>query len=235
MIRDGRHPAQLRLALEELVAHNLSLEKLRRQQQAQGAPGMGAGTAAVEAFVRGLEFQLTGAQQRVIEEIRGDLCSGVPMLRLVQGDVGSGKTVVAACAALQAISAGYQVVIMAPTEILAEQHWRSFQGWFTPLNIELVWFTGRLKGKQRRQTLAALAAGEVRLAVGTHALFQDDVVFNRLGLVIVDEQHRFGVHQRLKLSDKAGSRAGRPHQLVMTARRFPEHCPWWPTQTWTVP
>ena len=221
LIRDGRHPAQLRLALEELVAHNLSLEKLRRQQQAQGAPGMGAGTAAVEAFVRGLEFQLTGAQQRVIEEIRGDLCSGVPMLRLVQGDVGSGKTVVAACAALQAISAGYQVVIMAPTEILSEQHWRSFQGWFTPLNIELVWFTGRLKGKQRRQTLAALAAGEVRLAVGTHALFQDDVVFNRLGLVIVDEQHRFGVHQRLKLSDKAGSRAGRPHQLVMTATPIP--------------
>ncbi|MCY4425875.1 MAG: ATP-dependent DNA helicase RecG [Halieaceae bacterium] len=221
LIRDGRHPAQLRLALEELVAHNLSLEKLRRQQQAQGAPGMGAGTAAVEAFVRGLEFRLTGAQQRVIQEIRGDLCSGVPMLRLVQGDVGSGKTVVAACAALQAISAGYQVVIMAPTEILAEQHWGSFQDWFTPLNIEMVWFTGRLKGKQRQQTLAALAAGEVRLALGTHALFQDDVVFNRLGLVIVDEQHRFGVHQRLKLSDKAGSLTGRPHQLVMTATPIP--------------
>ncbi len=220
-IREGRHPAQLRLALEELVAHNLSLEKLRRQQQAHGAPELKAGMKPVQEFVDGLEFELTSAQQRVREEISTDLCSGLPMLRLVQGDVGSGKTVVAACAALQAIAAGYQVAIMAPTEILSEQHWQSFKAWFEPLGIQLEWLTGRLKGKARVQVLSRLVEGEAMLVVGTHALFQDDVAFHKLGLIVVDEQHRFGVHQRLQLSEKAAPEDGRAHQLVMTATPIP--------------
>ncbi|MCZ6828762.1 MAG: ATP-dependent DNA helicase RecG [Gammaproteobacteria bacterium] len=221
LIRQGRHPAQLRLVLEELVAHNLSLEKLRRQQRSLGAPDMRAGQNATADFIKTLAFRLTGAQERVIAEIAADLGSGLPMLRLVQGDVGSGKTVVAACAALQAIRSGYQVAIMAPTEILAEQHWQGFQQWFEPLGSPMAWLTGRLKGKARRQTLQQLAAGDAALAVGTHALFQEEVSFARLGLVIVDEQQRFGVHQRLSLSDKASGRHGRPHQLVMTATTIP--------------
>jgi ATP-dependent DNA helicase RecG len=221
LIRQGRHPAQLRLVLEELVAHNLSLEKLRRQQRALGGPDMRSGERATAEFIETLSFELTGAQRRVVAEIAADLGSGQPMLRLVQGDVGSGKTVVAACAALQAIRSGYQVAIMAPTEILAEQHWLGFQQWFEPLGIGMTWLTGRLKGKARAATLEQLAGGEAELVVGTHALFQDDVRFDRLGLVIIDEQHRFGVHQRLSLSDKAGDRHGRPHQLVMTATPIP--------------
>jgi ATP-dependent DNA helicase RecG len=221
LIRQVRHPAQLRLVLEELVAHKLSLEKLRREQRSQGAPDMRAGKDAVEAFIQTLAFRLTSAQQRVVTEIAADLGSGLPMLRLVQGDVGSGKTVVAACAALQAIRSGYQVAIMAPTEILAEQHWQGFLEWFEPLGINMTWLTGRLKGKARQATLQQLASGEAALTVGTHALFQEDVSFARLGLVIVDEQHRFGVHQRLSLSDKASARHGRPHQLVMTATPIP--------------
>jgi ATP-dependent DNA helicase RecG len=221
LIRDGRHPAQLRLALEELVAHNLSLEKLRREQQSHGAPSLRRGQAPVEEFVDGLAFDLTGAQQRVRREISEDLNGGVPMLRLVQGDVGSGKTVVAACAALQAIAAGYQVALMAPTEILSEQHRQSFTAWFEPLGIQLVYLTGRLKGRQRQTALAQLAEGQAMLVVGTHALFQDDVAFQNLGLIIVDEQHRFGVHQRLKLSEKALPAEGRAHQLVMTATPIP--------------
>jgi ATP-dependent DNA helicase RecG len=221
LIRSGRHPAQIRLVLEELVAHNLSLEKLRRQQRSLGGPDMRAGAAAASEFAQSLNFQLTTAQQRVLAEISADLSSGLPMLRLLQGDVGSGKTVVAACAALQAIRSGYQVAIMAPTEILAEQHWQGFQQWFAPLGIAMVSLTGRLKGKARSETLEQLTQGSASLAVGTHALFQQDVHFNRLGLVIVDEQHRFGVHQRLSLSDKASARHGRPHQLVMTATPIP--------------
>ena len=221
LIRQVRHPAQLRLVLEELVAHKLSLEKLRREQRALGAPDMRAGQNALDAFIKNLAFRLTGAQQRVIDEITADLRSGLPMLRLVQGDVGSGKTVVAACAALQAIRSGYQVAIMAPTEILAEQHWQSFLQWFEPLGIPMAWLTGRLKGKARTKTLQQLADGEAMLTVGTHALFQQDVTFAHLGLVIVDEQHRFGVHQRLSLSNKASERHGRPHQLVMTATPIP--------------
>ena len=221
LIRRGRHPAQLRLVLEELVAHNLSLEKLRRQQRSLGAPDMRAGKTATTEFIAKLNFRLTAAQTRVVNEISADLASRLPMLRLVQGDVGSGKTVVAACAALQAIRSGYQVAIMAPTEILAEQHWQEFQRWFEPLGITMVWLTGRLKGKARKEILQQLARGDASLAVGTHALFQEDVSFDRLGLVIVDEQHRFGVHQRLTLTDKASERHGRPHQLVMTATPIP--------------
>jgi ATP-dependent DNA helicase RecG len=217
LIRDSRHPAQIRLALEELVAHNLSLEKLRRQQQAGGAPSMSAGEPAVNGFVASLPFPLTAAQQRVVREIADDLGKGVPMLRLVQGDVGSGKTVVAACAAQQVMNCGYQVAIMAPTEILAEQHAESFAGWFAGSGISPCLLTGRVKGKSRARTLEMIGSGEAGLVIGTHALFQQDVLFHQLGLVIVDEQHRFGVHQRLSLTDKGR----RPHQLVMTATPIP--------------
>jgi ATP-dependent DNA helicase RecG len=216
-IRESRHPAQLRLALEELVAHNLSLEKLRRQQQSRGATALDGGEQAMRDFAARLPFELTGAQQRVIDEISADLAHPVPMLRLVQGDVGSGKTVVAACAAQQAIACGCQVAIMAPTEILAEQHRESFASWFEPLGISPWLLTGRTKGQARRQALAAIAGGEAQLVIGTHALFQEDVEFSALGLVVVDEQHRFGVHQRLRLTEKGEQ----PHQLVMTATPIP--------------
>ena len=158
----------------------------------------------------------TGAQQRVMGEIAADLARPVPMLRLVQGDVGSGKTLVAAAAALQAIANGYQVAIMAPTEILAEQHWSSFHNWFGPMSIAMEWLSGRTRGKRRDAALQRIAGGEAALVIGTHALFQSDVIFDRLGLVIVDEQHRFGVHQRLALTGKGAAGHGKPHQLVMT-------------------
>ena len=217
VIRGGRHPAQLRLALEELVAHNLSLEKLRREQQSQGAVSLAAGAGEVREFAASLPFALTAAQQRVIEEIGADLAKSVPMLRLVQGDVGSGKTVVAACAASQAIACGFQVAIMAPTEILAEQHRESFAGWFESAGITPCLLTGRIKGRARKGALEAIASGAAQLVIGTHALFQEDVEFAALGLVVVDEQHRFGVHQRLRLTEKGQ----RPHQLVMTATPIP--------------
>jgi ATP-dependent DNA helicase RecG len=217
LINDGRHPAQLRLALEELVAHQLSMAKLRRQREALGAESLRAGMDSLHRFMAALPFECTGAQLRVIEEISNDLCQTVPMLRLVQGDVGSGKTVVAACAARQAIASGFQVAIMAPTEILAEQHQFSFDAWFTPHGIEPCLLTGRVKGKKRQALLQGIASGEASLIVGTHALFQEDVSFSRLGLVVVDEQHRFGVHQRLKLTEKGQQ----PHQLVMTATPIP--------------
>ena len=168
-----------------------------------------------------LPFTPTGAQRRVLAEIAADLARPVPMLRLVQGDVGSGKTLVAAGAALQAIANGYQVAIMAPTEILAEQHRASFSNWFLPLSIGMEWLSGRLKGKKRQAALQRIASGEAALVIGTHALFQQDVMFQRLGLVIVDEQHRFGVHQRLSLTAKTAPGQGKPHQLVMTATPIP--------------
>jgi ATP-dependent DNA helicase RecG len=220
-LREGQHPAQLRLALEELVAHNLSLQRLRDRVRREGAPVLGAAPEAQAAFLATLPFAPTAAQQRVIDEISRDLGERRPMLRLVQGDVGSGKTLVAACAALQALANGYQVAVMAPTEILAEQHWHNFSGWFQPLGIEMTSLTGRLKGGKREAVLQRLASGEARFVVGTHALFQGDVRFDRLGLVIVDEQHRFGVHQRLALTEKAGPDIGRPHQLIMTATPIP--------------
>ncbi|TGD72757.1 ATP-dependent DNA helicase RecG [Mangrovimicrobium sediminis] len=220
-LRDGEHPAQLRLALEELVAHQLSLQDLRNLQQREGAPQLHGGEALLQQFLGALPFTPTAAQQRVIAEIREDLGQPKPMLRLVQGDVGSGKTLVAAAAALQAIACGFQVAVMAPTEILAEQHRINFSQWFAPLGVEIAWLSGRSKGKARERTLAAIAAGEAGLVVGTHALFQDDVQFARLGLVVVDEQHRFGVHQRLTLTEKGAPGQGRPHQLVMTATPIP--------------
>ena len=221
LLREGQHPAQQRLALEELVAHNLSLQNLRQRQREEGAPALAPDAQQLAAFMATLSFTPTGAQQRVLAEIAADLARPVPMLRLVQGDVGSGKTLVAAGAALQAFANGYQVAIMAPTEILAEQHWASFSNWFQPLSIDMEWLSGRTKGKKREAALQRIAGGEAALVIGTHALFQQDVAFHRLGLVIVDEQHRFGVHQRLALTGKSAPGQGKPHQLVMTATPIP--------------
>lgn len=220
-LREGEHPAQQRLAVEELVAHNLTLQNLRDQQQLEGAPSLPLNPQLLAKFLASLPFTPTGAQSRVIAEISKDLARPHPMLRLVQGDVGSGKTLVAAAAALQAIGNGFQVAIMAPTEILAEQHWQNFQAWFQHLNIEMAWLSGRSKGKKRLAALERIVDGDAGLVIGTHALFQKDVHFHRLGLVVVDEQHRFGVHQRLALTKKSGENVGRPHQLVMTATPIP--------------
>ena len=219
-LREGVHPAQLRLAQEELLAHHLSLRELRRQRRERAAPVLQDTRGLLGRFLKRLPFTPTPAQRRVIEELRGDLASAKPMLRLVQGDVGSGKTLVAAAAASIAIASDCQVAVMAPTELLAEQHRRNFARWFEALGIALTWLTGSVKGKKRAAALRAIGSGEARLVIGTHALFQDGVTFNNLGLVIVDEQHRFGVHQRLALAEKSGTE--RPaHQLIMTATPIP--------------
>ena len=217
---ERRHPAQQRLAMEELLAHNLSMQQLHRRQRALSAFAMPRPAELEAAFRDRLPFRCTGAQDRVIEEIHRDLALGHPMQRLVQGDVGSGKTVVAAMAALRAIGNGYQVALMAPTELLAEQHLRSFGEWMEPLGIEPVWLSSKVTGRRRQAALDAIASG-APLAIGTHALMQEGVTFQRLGLAIVDEQHRFGVHQRLALMDKAGGEAVHAHQLIMTATPIP--------------
>jgi ATP-dependent DNA helicase RecG len=221
ILLDGRHPAQRRLAFEELFAHQLSLRTLRAAQRREGAPSLQGDGRLRQALLQALPFRLTGAQQRVLAQIETDLRAAAPMLRMVQGDVGSGKTVVAALAALQAVEAGFQVALMAPTELLAEQHLGSFRAWLEPLGIGVGWLTGRHKGKARARLLEDLADGGIQVAVGTHALFQTDVEFARLGLVIVDEQHRFGVHQRLALREKGGAQGRPPHQLIMTATPIP--------------
>ncbi len=218
----GAHPAQQRLAFEELLAHHLSLRQLRYKMQRHSAPPIKVRGELLQRLLAALPFTLTGAQQRVIAEVFADLAQPHPMQRLVQGDVGSGKTLVAAAAALQAVEAGYQVAVMAPTELLAEQHLRNFRSWCEPLGLQVAWFSGKQGVKARRDNLALLADGTAALAVGTHALFQNEVVFNSLGLVIVDEQHRFGVHQRLALREKGRGEHGRvPHQLIMTATPIP--------------
>ena len=199
----GRHPAQRRLALEELLAHHLSLRRQRIALQRHRAPA------------------LTGAQQRVFEQIRSDLAKPHPMLRLVQGDVGSGKTVVAAMAAMLAVEAGRQAALAAPTELLAEQHLANLRQWLEPLGIRVAWLAGKVTGKARAQVLAEVASGKAQMVVGTHALMQEAVAFHDLALAIVDEQHRFGVHQRLALRDKGASGESVPHQLVMTATPIP--------------
>lgn len=217
-LQRGAHPAQQRLALEELVAHHLGLLDLRRRCRRCPAPRLPQSEPLRARLLDSLGFALTGAQRRAAAEIGADLASGQPMMRLLQGDVGAGKTLVAALAALQAVSAGYQAALMVPTEILAEQHWQSFQRWFAPLGVTLARLLGRVKGKARSAQLEAIRSGEARMIIGTHALFQEDVSFARLGLVIVDEQHRFGVHQRLLLRDKG---LEFPHQLTMTATPIP--------------
>jgi len=221
LLMSGRHPAQQRLVMEELLAHQLSLLQVREQiQQRQALPLLPSGDLS-ERFLQQLPFTLTRAQKQVLAEIRQDLSQPVPMLRLVQGDVGSGKTVVAALAALQAIGAGAQVALMAPTELLAEQHYQNFRDWLEPLGLKLAWLSGKVKGRARQQTLDAIKTGQASVVIGTHALFQEEVVFRRLALVIIDEQHRFGVHQRLALREKGVGGQMAPHQLIMTATPIP--------------
>jgi ATP-dependent DNA helicase RecG len=214
------HPAQQRLAFEELLAHHISLKQMRALVRKHRAPALPADAGLRQRFLEGLPFALTHAQARVAQEVGRDLGKNVPMLRLVQGDVGSGKTVVAALAALHAIANGRQTALMAPTELLAEQHLRSFRAWFEPLGIDVVWLAGKVTGRARAKALAQLAAG-APIVVGTHALMQEGVEFARLGLAIVDEQHRFGVQQRMALRDKGQAGGEAPHQLVLTATPIP--------------
>ncbi|MFM4940159.1 ATP-dependent DNA helicase RecG [Aeromonas enteropelogenes] len=221
LLENGQHPAQQRLVLEELLAHNLSVLKVRAQSQTQLARALKPAPKLVEQLLGALPFKPTGAQSRVVAEIGKDLQQSHPMMRLVQGDVGSGKTLVAALAALQAIGNGCQVGLMAPTELLAEQHAINFAKWLEPLGIQVGWLAGKQKGKAREEALAAIADGSVKMVVGTHAIFQEQVVFQRLALVIIDEQHRFGVHQRLALREKGEREGVHPHQLIMTATPIP--------------
>ncbi|MCH7817278.1 MAG: ATP-dependent DNA helicase RecG [Proteobacteria bacterium] len=220
-INAGTNPGQKRLAFEELLAHRLCMRRFRNDSDAQTAPKLTANDKLLQQFLEGLAFSLTGGQQSAYQQISRDLSSACPMLRLLQGDVGSGKTVVAALSALQAIGNGFQVALMAPTETLAEQHLLNFEQWFTPLEIQVGWLSGKTKGTLRKKQLESVASGECQLLIGTHALFQDDVCYQRLGLIIIDEQHRFGVHQRLALRDKAARHRLNPHQLVMTATPIP--------------
>ena len=219
-IQSGMHPAQQRLAYEELLTHFLARQKLKAEVLQHPAPQVNATGMLAERFLAQLPFRPTGAQRRVSEEILGDLTSGFPMLRMVQGDVGSGKTLVAALAALATVESGFQVAIVAPTEILAEQHFTSFKNWFSPLDIEANWLVGSLTTKKKQQVFERLASGTAQVVVGTHALLQDSVTIPNLGLSIIDEQHRFGVEQRLKL--KSMTESGLlPHQLIMTATPIP--------------
>ncbi|MCS3434113.1 ATP-dependent DNA helicase RecG [Klebsiella sp. BIGb0407] len=217
----GKHPAQRRLILEELLAHNLSMLALRAGAQRYHALSFSEDDELKNNFLAALPFKPTNAQQRVVAEIEHDMALDVPMMRLVQGDVGSGKTLVAALAALRAIAHGNQVALMAPTELLAEQHANNFRQWFAPLGIEVGWLAGKQKGKARIAQQEAIASGQVTMVVGTHAIFQEQVQFARLALVIIDEQHRFGVHQRLALWEKGQAQGFHPHQLIMTATPIP--------------
>ncbi|POW53469.1 ATP-dependent DNA helicase RecG [Candidatus Pantoea alvi] len=220
-LEHGRHPAQRRLILEELLAHNLSMLAVRAGAQRYYALPMTPRHTLSDKLLAALPFSPTNAQKRVVQEIERDLANDFPMMRLVQGDVGSGKTLVAALAALDVIAHGKQVALMAPTELLAEQHANNFRSWFAPLGIEVGWLAGKQKGKARQAQQEAIAIGQVAMVVGTHALFQEQVQFNGLALVIIDEQHRFGVHQRLALWEKGEEQGFHPHQLIMTATPIP--------------
>ena len=215
------NPAQKRLAFEELLAHRLGMRKNRIDASQVAAPALVLNQELITAYLKQLPFTLTNGQLSASAEINEDLQAGEPMLRLLQGDVGSGKTVVAALTAIHAIGNGYQVALMAPTEILAEQHFRNFQDWFSPLGINVGWLSGKTKGALRREQLQDTLSGKTQLLVGTHALFQIGVEYNKLGLIIIDEQHRFGVHQRLALREKSLKDNLTPHQLVMTATPIP--------------
>lgn len=221
LLEQGKHPAQQRLIFEELLAHNLAMQKVRLGTQQFSAIPLTDKSDLIERFLHQLPYQPTSAQQRVSQEIATDLAQDYPMMRLVQGDVGSGKTLVAAQASLKAIDNGKQVALMAPTEILAEQHAANFRRWFAPLGIDVGWLAGKVKGKARQAELEKIRQGQVQMIVGTHALFQDEVEFADLALVIVDEQHRFGVHQRLSLREKGNKDGYYPHQLIMTATPIP--------------
>lgn len=218
---NGTHPAQQRLSLEELLAHHLALSQLRQQRSRESAPVISEPGKSWSNLKSKLNFALTRAQERVIEELFGDLENNFPTLRLVQGDVGSGKTIVAAAAALRTIDNGYQVALMAPTELLAEQHRNTFNSWLDDLNIETEWLTGKLSAPIRRNAMARIANGDAKMIIGTHALFQDQVEFKNLGLMIIDEQHRFGVDQRLALRSKSNLVNAVPHQIIMSATPIP--------------
>ncbi|WP_075183321.1 ATP-dependent DNA helicase RecG [Pantoea sp. 1.19] len=217
----GQHPAQRRLIMEELLAHNLSMLAVRAGAQRHHALPLAPLHSLSDRLLATLPFRPTAAQRRVVADIEQDLAHDYPMLRLVQGDVGSGKTLVAALAALNVIAHGKQVALMAPTELLAEQHAANFRQWLAPLGLEVGWLAGKQKGKARQAQQEAIARGEVAMVVGTHALFQEQVQFNGLALVIIDEQHRFGVHQRLALWEKGEQQGFHPHQLIMTATPIP--------------
>lgn len=220
-IEDGTFPALRRIVFDELLAHRVSVEFARLHRSSLSAPGLPINDTLSKQFLAQLPFSLTQAQLKVSSEIAEDLTANKPMLRLIQGDVGCGKTTVAALAALQAIATGYQVALMVPTDILSEQHLKNFQTWLTPLGINCRRLSGKMKIKERRETLAQLANKECQLLIGTHALFQQTVEFNQLGLIIIDEQHRFGVEQRLLLQQKGQKDNQLPHQLLMTATPIP--------------
>ncbi|MET3130996.1 ATP-dependent DNA helicase RecG [Oxalobacteraceae bacterium GrIS 1.11] len=219
-LADRSHPAWVRMKFDELLAQQLSLKRAQRARRSKGAAALPVVGALCAAFLAALPFKLTGAQARVLDEIRADLRHPYPMQRLLQGDVGSGKTVVAALAATQAIDSGFQAALMAPTEILADQHFRKIAAWMEPLGVTVAWLTGSLKKKDKLAAQALIESGQAQLVIGTHALIQDAVQFSKLGLVIVDEQHRFGVGQRLTLRNK-GDAAAVPHQLMMSATPIP--------------
>ena len=221
LLLNQKHPAQQRLVFDELVAHHLAFLQIRETAHQRKATPIQTDGQLAQVFERDLEYQLTAAQQRVLAEIRDDLKAGRPMMRLLQGDVGSGKTVVALLSSLEAAEKGLQTALMAPTELLAEQHYRYFSEELLALGISVVWLTSSLKRKQRNETLALIASGTAQIIVGTHALFQDEVEFKNLALCITDEQHRFGVHQRMTLSDKGLQEQCHPHQLIMTATPIP--------------
>ncbi|MGA1577711.1 MAG: ATP-dependent DNA helicase RecG [Steroidobacteraceae bacterium] len=217
----GRHPAQRRLAFEELLAHHLALRELRQDVRRDPARPLPTGATLAQGLRAKLAFSLTAAQERVLAEIDRDLGEGSPMLRLVQGDVGSGKTVVAALAALRAVEAGFQVALMAPTELLADQHFQQFQRWLEPLGVETALLSGKLPMRTRQSVMGGLLDGRIQVVIGTHALFQPEIRYRELALVIVDEQHRFGVQQRLRLREKGADQGFHPHQLIMTATPIP--------------
>lgn len=220
-LMEGAHACQQRLIFEELLAHHFSLLRLRQEVQSHKAIPLPPVNDLEEGLLEPLPFTLTGAQQYVADEIKSDIQKTIPMLRLVQGDVGSGKTIVAAIAAAQAVGNHCQIALMAPTEILAEQHWINFQQWFNPLGISMAWLSGKTKGKSRTEALERIASGDASIVIGTHALFQAEVKFHKLAMVVIDEQHRFGVHQRLALKDKGALGGFVPHQLIMTATPIP--------------
>jgi len=220
-LENRTHPAQQRLIIEELIAQQLSMLAMRASAQSEPSIALTGEALLKEKLLANLGFTPTNAQTRVAEEIKQDLQQGHPMMRLVQGDVGSGKTLVAALAALSVIESGYQVALMAPTELLAEQHFINFQKWFEPLGIRVGMLSGKMKVKEKRSQTENIQLGLSKMVVGTHALFSDNVIFNNLALIIVDEQHRFGVHQRLALREKGVSRDFAPHQLTMTATPIP--------------
>jgi ATP-dependent DNA helicase RecG len=221
LLESGKHPYQQRLAFEELLAHYLCLRRLRDQARKGQAPPLKSSISLVPKLLERLPFRLTRGQEQAFTDVSQDLASDVPMLRLIQGDVGSGKTMVALMAALQSVENNFQVALMAPTEILAEQHYINFSTLLEGCDLEICFLSGKVKGKKRQTALAAIASAQAQVLVGTHALFQEDVQFKQLGLMIVDEQHRFGVHQRLALLEKGQGVGQTPHQLIMTATPIP--------------